>query len=161
VRVSSFSPWPHYFWGKFPQYPSDMRMGGTQGWSGHCGEHKNLSSLPGIGLQFRRRPAHSLVNNSNNNATRNKHVGRRTSCLATNIIHRLQQLHVMFLDLASRLCVRSMAESSIMVVAAALWYGRRVMHCNPSPFITHTHSKIIISVVLTKQTEHSIGNSQV
>jgi hypothetical protein len=37
---------------KEPRYPLDRRLGGPQSRCGHCGEKKNLMSLPGIKPQF-------------------------------------------------------------------------------------------------------------
>jgi hypothetical protein len=41
--VVSFTPRLLYPRRKSPRYPLDTRLGGSQSWSGHCGEEKNLA----------------------------------------------------------------------------------------------------------------------
>jgi hypothetical protein len=47
--VVSFTTWPLYPRGNYPQYPLDRRLNGPQRQSGRCGKEKNLA-LPGIKL---------------------------------------------------------------------------------------------------------------
>jgi len=39
------------FLGKSPQYPLDRRLGGAQGWYGHNGKEKKISSLLLVGTE--------------------------------------------------------------------------------------------------------------
>jgi hypothetical protein len=56
-----FMPWLLYPLGESPLYPLNKRLGGLQGWSGHCGAKKNLLFLPRIEPQFLGCLVHSLI----------------------------------------------------------------------------------------------------
>jgi hypothetical protein len=56
-RVVSFTPLPLYPRGKSSQYPSHVRLVGSQNCFGRCGERKYLMPLPGIESQFFGHPA--------------------------------------------------------------------------------------------------------
>jgi hypothetical protein len=57
----NFMPHLLYPRGYNPHYPLDKRLDGPQSQSGHCGEEKNLLSLPGILTNFLGHPACCLV----------------------------------------------------------------------------------------------------
>jgi hypothetical protein len=47
-----FTLWPLYSPGKSSWFPLELRLGGPESQSGHCGDKKNLLPLPGIEPQF-------------------------------------------------------------------------------------------------------------
>lgn len=46
--VVSFTSWPHYPHGHSPQHLLNMKLSGSQSWSGCFGEEMNLWPLPGM-----------------------------------------------------------------------------------------------------------------
>jgi hypothetical protein len=50
--VFSFTPQPFYLLGMSRRYTLAIRLGGTQNWSGHYGDEKNLVHVPIIELRL-------------------------------------------------------------------------------------------------------------
>jgi hypothetical protein len=83
-RMVSFTPLPLNPRGKGSRYPLDRRPARPQSRSGHCGEEKNLLSLPGIVPRVLGRPANSLVAKPTELSQDNKSGGSKCNILNTN-----------------------------------------------------------------------------